>query len=254
MNEDYGPIAVFFSLVFLFSVPFWILGEIFPVQLLPGLPLGALVVFAPMLAGLTSALRMGRLPAALQLLKRPCDLGRVRNKNWFFLFVLFNPAVALLVYGYLRLGTASLPLPGPFTWMTPLMCLSFFIAALAEEIGWTGVATGPLQRRLGILPAGLILGLVWTAFHLIVLRQADRSLEWIAWWSLGTFSLRIMMVWLYARAGASVCAAAIFHAMINVSWQLFPVNGSLYDPRLFSLAALILLLIIVSIGRPLRRE
>jgi hypothetical protein len=48
------------------------------------------------------------------------------------------------------------------------------------------------------------------------------------------------MVWLYAHAGDSVFAAAVFHAMINLSWQFFPINGSFYDPRIFSLVTLAL--------------
>jgi hypothetical protein len=46
------------------------------------------------------------------------------------------------------------------------------------------------------------------------------------------------MVWLYQHAGKSVFAATIFHAMINLSWQLFPINGSFYDPQVFAFATL----------------
>lgn len=88
---------------------------------------------------------------------------------------------------------------------------------------------------MGFLLGGVLLGSAWVAFHLIPLVQVGRSLEWIAWWSLGTLCLRTIMVWLYARAGDSVFAASVFHAMINMSWQLFPINESFYDPRTFSL-------------------
>ena len=43
------------------------------------------------------------------------------------------------------------------------------------------------------------------------------------------------MTWLYVHSGRSVFAAALFHAMINLCWQLFPKNGSFFDPKIFSL-------------------
>jgi membrane protease YdiL (CAAX protease family) len=238
VKTEYGPVPGFLVLVFVFSIPFWLLGNVYPVQLLPGLPIGALVVFAPALAGVIMAYRSGHLPAVRNLLGRLFDLNRIRNKHWYFVFVLFNPAIAILVYGVMRAIGRSLPQPSPLTFAVVPMFASFFVAALSEEIGWTGYATESLQRRWGTLVSGVLLGLVWAAFHLVVLTQANRSLGWIAWWSLGTVSLRTLMVWLYDNAGRSVFAAAVFHTMINLSWQLFPVNGSFYDPRFFSLITL----------------
>jgi hypothetical protein len=68
-------------------------------------------------------------------------------------------------------------------------------------------------------------------FHIVPLLQAGRSLAWIAWWSLATVAVRVIMVRLYDRAGRSVFLVSLFHAMINVSWQAFPVQGSFYDPK-----------------------
>ncbi|MEP7288205.1 MAG: hypothetical protein ABI947_20830 [Chloroflexota bacterium] len=56
----------------------------------------------------------------------------------------------------------------------------------------------------------------------------------------------MIIVWLYNNTGKSVFAAALFHMMINVTWQLFPVNGSYFDPRIASsLLALVAVIIIV---------
>jgi membrane protease YdiL (CAAX protease family) len=129
------------------------------------------------------------------------------------------------------------------------MFAAFFIAALGEEIGWTGYATEPLLRQWGILTAGVLLGLVWAAFHFIPLLQLHRSLEWIAWWSLETISSRIIMTWLYAHSGRSLFAAAVFHAMSNLCWQLFPISGSFYDPKVFGLIKLCFVIAIFAIER-----
>ena len=230
----------FFLLVFALSLPFWIVGSLFEIQLLPGLPIGALAAFAPAIAAALMVYQDRQLSSIQSLLCRSLDSGRIKDRRWYFLFVLFNPAVAILAFQIMRgMGIAipnSTPLPLA---IVPLGAI-FFIAALGEEIGWTGYATEPVFRRWGVLLGGILLGVVWVAFHLIPLAQVDRSLEWIAWWSLGTLSLRTIMVWLYAHAGDSVFAAAVFHATINLSWQLFPIDGSFYDPRIFSLVTLAL--------------
>jgi membrane protease YdiL (CAAX protease family) len=253
MGSEYGPVAGFFVLVFVFSIPFWVLGNVYPVQLLPGLPTSALGVLAPALAATIMAYRSGRLSAVGQLLGRSFDLVRLQNKYWFLVFVLFNPLVAVLAFWIMRAIGRSVPQPPPFTFAIVPMFAFFFIGALSEEIGWTGYATESLHRRWGIPGAGLALGVVWAVFHLVVLTQANRSPGWIAWWSLGTISLRIVMIWLYRHAGKSVFAAAIFHAMINLSWQLFPINGSFYDPQIFSLATLGLAVVIFAAHRLVTR-
>lgn len=38
------------------------------------------------------------------------------------------------------------------------------------------------------------------------------------------------MVWLYNGSGRQLPAAVLFHTMINVTYVLFPVGGSHYDP------------------------
>lgn len=239
----------FFILVFALSIPFWLLHHFWPVQMLPGLPVSAFAVFAPTLAAVIMAYRTGRLEGLRNLLGRSFDIGRIRNKTWYFLFILFNPAVAVIVYGVMRTAGRSVPLPAPLTPAVFSMFIFFLIGALAEEIGWTGWATEPMRRRWGTLRTGILLGLIWTVFHLVMLTQVNRSPMWIAWWSLGTLSLRTFMVWLFDHAGKSVFAAALFHAMINMSWQLFPVEGSYYDPRLFSTVTLCLAVMIVAFHR-----
>jgi membrane protease YdiL (CAAX protease family) len=240
LEAERRPVLGFLILAFALSIPFWILGSLFEIQLLPGLPIGALAAFTPAIAAAIIVYRDGRLSAVQSLLRRSLDAGRVRDRKWYFLFVLFNPAVAILSFQIMRGMGVAVPNPPPLTLAVVPLCAIFFIAALGEEIGWTGYATEPFLQRWGVLPGGVLLGSVWVAFHLIPLAQVDRSLEWIAWWSLGTLSLRTIMVWLYAHAGDSVFAAAVFHAMINLSWQLFPINGSFYDPRIFSLVTLAL--------------
>ena len=56
---------------------------------------------------------------------------------------------------------------------------------------------------------------------------------------------RVLITWLYNNTGGSVFVAVLFHAMINVTWQLFPINGSYYDPRVTGLITAAVAVIVV---------
>jgi len=167
----------------------------------------------------------------IALLERSFDYGRIRAKVWYVPVVLLMPAVATVAYALMR--ATGLPLPTPrFPVLAPVMLIAFFVAGLAEELGWSGYVTDPLQDRWSALGGGIVIGMTWAAWHLIPLVQAHRTATWIAWWWLYTVGNRVLTVWLYNNTGRSVFAAALFHAMQNASWQLFPSYGSHWDPRL----------------------
>jgi membrane protease YdiL (CAAX protease family) len=235
VQNKHEYVFIFFVLVFVLSIPFWVLGMINPIQFLPGLPISALGAFTPALGAIILIYKGDRLSGVLRLLQRSFDFKRVKIKNWYLVILLVNPAIAVSAYWAMCASGVSLPNSVPLTLTIFPLFIVFFISVLGEEIGWSGCATEPLQLRWGTTTAGVLLGGVWAIWHFIPLVQAHRSLDWIAWWSLGTISLRTIMVWLYFHAGKSVFAAAVFHAMINLCWQLFPNSGSYYDPRVFGL-------------------
>ena len=252
-SKHESSVLLFFVLVFVLLIPFWLLGDIQPIELLPGLPISALGAFTPALAALILTYKHDRIPGVLQLLRRSFDFKRIKNKYWFLLILLINPAIAVFAYRIMRDVGISLPNPTPWTLAVFPLFILLFIAALGEEIGWTGYATEPLLDRWGTLMGGLWLGVFWSLIHFIPLRQVHRSVDWIAWWSLGTISYRLIMTWLYVHSGRSLFGAAMFHAMINLAWQLFPVNGSHYDPRIFGLITLVVAVVMYVIERFLRR-
>jgi hypothetical protein len=228
----------FFLLVFALSVPFWVLGAVTGLQLLPGLPVSSLMVFSPLLAASILVYRENKAEGVKALLRRSFDYPRLRAKTWYIPIIFLMPAIMVMTYGLMRL--TDFPLPRPqFPVLTALaLLLASFVAALGEELGWTGYIMDPLQDRWYAVQAGIILGLVWALWHIIPLMQAHRSLAWIACWSLGTVAARILYVWLYNNTGKSVFAAALFHATGNVSWLLFPNLGSHYDPCVTGLVIL----------------
>ena len=235
----------FFVLVFAFSSQFWLVGAVTGLQLLPGLPVSGLSAFCPLIAALILSHRENGIAGAADLLKRSFDYRRIRAKVWYIPLVLFWPGVMFLSYGLMHLIGIPVPVP-QFPVLAPLvMFLTLFISSLGEELGWSGYAIDPLQDRSNALQASLLLGLVWAAWHLVLLVEAQRSPEYIAWQSLVYVPERVLIVWLYNNTGKSVFATAVFHATLNVTWQLFPINGSFYDPRITGLIVAFAAIIVV---------
>jgi membrane protease YdiL (CAAX protease family) len=224
-------LTLFFVLTFALAVPFWALGYATEFELLPGLPVAALSFVCPGLAAVIVARREGGSAGVNALLKRAFDYKRIEGKGWYAPVLLLNPAIFLV--SYMVQEIAGMPVPAPQVSLLSVLLLSatFFAAGLGEELGWSGFAIDPLQNRCGALRASVLLGAVWAIFHFVALEQAHRSLEWISWWSLWTISARVIMVCIYNSTGKSVFGMALYHASSNVSWQLFPIHGSFFDPR-----------------------
>jgi membrane protease YdiL (CAAX protease family) len=126
----------------------------------------------------------------------------------------------------------------------------FFVAAFAEESGWTGYAFDPMQARSGAAQAAIVLGLVWALFHLVADLQGGRDLASIGWHRFGACALRILIAWVYNNTAKSVPAAVLLHPMDNVGWQLTPVGGSHYDPAFTAPVTVVLAVIVTFLWGP----
>jgi uncharacterized protein len=244
-----SPLA-YVVLTFALSIPFWVAGALTTLQLLPGLPVSALGLLCMLGAAAILVYREHGRAAVVTLLKRSFDFERVRAKIWYVPTILLMPCIMVVSYAAMRLTGVALPAPQFSIATTLMLIVVFFIAAVGEEIGWSGYAIDPLQDRYGALGGALILGLVWAVWHFIPLLSVPRSPTWIAWWSLGTLASRVLITWLYNNTGRSVFVAALFHAMINVTWQLFPIDGSYFDPRVTGVITTALAVVVVIVWGP----
>jgi membrane protease YdiL (CAAX protease family) len=249
MKTSKSPLR-FFLLVFALCVPAWVIGAVTGWQLSPGLPVSSLVSFFPAIAASILVYSENGSAGVKNLLKRSFDYKRIKAKIWYVPIVLWWPFVMTLEYGLLRLMGSAIPVP-QFPILAPLvMFLIFFVTSLGEELGWMGYAIEPMQERLGAFNASVLLGLVWATWHIVMLVQAQQPLKYIVWQLLAYLPERILFVWLYNNTGKSVFAMAVHHAMLNVTWQLFPVNGSFYDPRITALIVAVAALIVIVVWGP----
>jgi membrane protease YdiL (CAAX protease family) len=226
--------AKYFVLVLVFSLPFWLLGEVanrfLPDSMPINLPISSLMAVCPLLAAAVMKSREGGTSAVFQLLRRSFDFRRIKRVAWYLPTLLLMPAIMILEFALLRLLRIPLPdLQWPVL-MLPVFAIMFFAAALTEELGWQGYAFNRLPDKWSALGASLFLGVVWAVWHIIPFLQAGRSPDWIFWQCLNLIVTRVVIVWLFVNTGKSVFAASLFHTMINVTAFLFPHFGSHYDP------------------------
>lgn len=217
-------------LVLALSVPFYGLGIVGArMPGMPFLPLSALMAVVPVTAALL--LWPGGWSAAGSLFAKSWDFRGARTAP-YVMALAFIPAICVAQFFILRAMGLRLPPPAPLLGETVFFALMFLAGAIGEELGWQAYAYPALRTRYSRLQAALIVGAVWAVWHIIPYAQLGRSAWWIAWHSLCAVAMRVIMVDLYEWAGRRVSVTVLFHAMINLSWALFPVAGSYYDPFL----------------------
>ena len=231
-NSSNLGVSAYFGAVLALSAPFWILGAFSSWGPFPGVPLSALMVVVPGMVAFWFVARDTGYTAAAQWLRDALRLNALRRVGWVLVAGLLPPATLLVAYIAMLLGGQSMPDPQVDAIDIAVLLAIFLVPAVFEELGWCNFALVRLQRRMSALNASLVIGVVWIVWHLIPLLQVGRSLAWIGWWCAGTLALRVLITWVFNNAAGSALIAALCHASVNVSWQLFPVRGSHYDPAI----------------------
>lgn len=116
-------------------------------------------------------------------------------------------------------------------------------AGIFEELGWTGFATPALRRRHGILATGLMVGVPWAVWHLLVGFWASGAVPGrlnLLSYMLDPFlfltSFRVLMVWVYDRTG-SLLIGILVHLSLTGSARIIGAPGIAGFPLiLFDLA------------------
>jgi uncharacterized protein len=123
-------------------------------------------------------------------------------------------------------------------------------AGIFEEIGWTGFAIPRVRRRHGVLATGVMVGVVWGAWHLLTnvfwasaVTAGDLSLPIFLSASVLTVligylvAFRVLMVWVYDRTH-SLLLAMTMHASLTATVLILDPAGLSGERLLFYSCAL----------------
>ena len=218
----------FFIITFAFSWLLW-LPQVLKFNGFPDLPdivglPGMFAPFGPAVAAFWLVWRNGGKEGVKALWLRGWQLNF--KKIWLLPTLLLGPVTALLTVLILVVvnGSFSWEYGIPAAMIIPIFLLIYFTNALPEEYGWRGFALDPLQKRSTALVASLILGLIWSIWHLplfFIEGTTQASIPMYQYF-LQTIVLAILYTWLYNNTGGSVLVAALFHAVSNTSAAAIP--------------------------------
>jgi membrane protease YdiL (CAAX protease family) len=153
--------------------------------------------------------------------------------RWYAAALLLAPLLTLTVLLALSL-VSPVFIPGIIATDDKMSRLMFGLAAALgagtlEELGWTGFATPRLRRRYGILATGLLVGVVWGAWHImgqVVLASGTYSgslsprqfvITGVVGLLFGSLpAYRVLMVWVYDRTD-SLLVAILMHASLTAA-------------------------------------
>ena len=202
-------------------------------------PVFLLAVYSPGIVGIFLVWRYYGTQGLSSFFKR-LTLWRMPRMWWAFLLVGF-PAIIYL--GAALNGTISDPFPfSPWYQVLPAIAFSLFLLGTNEEFGWRGVALPLLQRKYSPFWAGLILGVIWAAWHIPAFFISGLQFE--SWSVLpyfgGVIVLSIILTPIFNSARGSLLISYLFH--FQVMNPIFP-DAQPWDSLLLALAALVIVVL-----------
>ena len=246
----------FFLIVYGLSIPLWIIETMIDVK---GLPLDIpvtdiLAAFTPLIAASILIYKEEGRVGINKLFQRILDFARISKKIWYVPIIFLPSFIYLLIY--IIIYFSGLPVASKLhvSFLSiPVLFIFFFVGAIAEETGYMGYAIEPMQARFGALSASILMGIPWAVWHYPSIIQQGHNAVWIAWATLGTVAVRVLIVWIYNNTGKSLFACILFHTMLNVGRIFFPkdeIHNPLVDyPYIhYSVIAIIAVIVILLWG------
>lgn len=177
--------------------------------------------------------------------------------GWYVVVLLGPAALSLIASGFQFLWGSS---PPDFAnvyarqifgseaslWIFVLPFLLSQLLMNGEEIFMRGYALPRLQARYNALVASLVLGVIWTAWHLPKFltagsNQSDASI-WV--YLIHTLALAILFTWIYNSTRGSLLLVTLFHAAYNTSAIFLPdLETGIAGVVVYWLATIIVILV-----------
>ena len=202
-----------------------------------GLVMVLLAALGPMVTGIAFTYLTRDKEGRRDYWKRIISFKRIPAR-WYLVIFLFVPILNGLaaLLDVLTGGTGATWGEATLNFLTnpSSIILSILFASLfpfIEELGWRGYVLDRLQERHSALVSSLILGIVWSLWHLptFFIRgsyQAGLGIGTPAFWLFfaGIVPLTFAFTWIYNNTTRSTLAVILFHAMVNFTGELFTLS------------------------------
>jgi membrane protease YdiL (CAAX protease family) len=250
----------FFALALGWSWLFWILAILLGLSLETpvGVVLGLLGLLGPMIAGIVSTYLTHGKESRRDYWLRVIDVRRIRAR-WYIVILLFVPVIFAFAVAFdiLSGGSgAAWEEPAIRFFASPWTIIPFAFSILLvgplEEFGWRGYVLDRLQERWNALKSALILGVVWSLWHLPLFfirgsYQYNLGAGSLSFWLfiIGIVPLSVLFSWIFNNTRRSTLAAMLFHFMVNFTGELVALSprAELYSILLWIIAAIVVTVI-----------
>jgi membrane protease YdiL (CAAX protease family) len=140
------------------------------------------------------------------------------NIGWYLFALGYMAAVKLSAALLYRVMTDTWPMFSSTHWYLIALIIPFSTLVQAgEEIGWRGFALPRLAKRFGLAWASIILGLLWSCWHLpfFFIPGSDNYGQSFSMYLPAVTAISVAMAWLYWRTNGSLLLLMIMHAAID---------------------------------------
>jgi membrane protease YdiL (CAAX protease family) len=241
----------FFAVALGWSCLFWSLTVLLGgIQQFPGSLLQYAGGAGPVVAALILIHFFERPEAQRDFWMRTIDPRRMPWR-WLLLALLIHPAIVLVAGSAEWVAGGEVVLgPAAESGVLAFVGLVFFVFVLGplpEEMGWRGVALDRLQLRMSPLWASLLLGIIWSAWHLPLFLidgtfQNQLGLGSFRFWVFlaDMIPLTIIITWIYNHTDRSTLSAVFVHFSGNLCGALIPKSDrfALFELVVLSIVAL----------------
>jgi len=221
-------IVLFFGLAFGWSWALWgpkVLLAQGIIDTWPRLP--EVAAFGPTVAGIAMLYLEGGLVGLRRLVHRTIDVGF--SLRWLLVAVFLFPVLTgtVLAIAMTQGATPSFPWEGELIVLPAAFVFILILGGpIQEEFGWRGYALDPLQSRFGATRGSLILGVLWSLWHLPLFFIPTQTIYYQRpFWGLllSVMMLSVLMTWVYNNVGGSLLVMVLMHTAFNWSQGMFPV-------------------------------
>jgi uncharacterized protein len=198
---------------------------------LPAWVMPIIVILGSWMPNLTAVIMTGVLTGRKGIRQLLGKFFAYRIAARWYLAALFPFALAFAAAGLYRLagGTAPGNMGLSLVFWASLIILNLLQGATGEEIGWRGFALPRLQETHGSVNGSLILGLLWSFWHMPLWLISGYSgpdlLIYVLVFSVSMISLTFLLTWLSSKTPNSLIPIVIAHFSFNAGLNLVDARG-----------------------------